>query len=287
MQVSAGMSASRSMYRRLPPEEWRPVRGYPGYLVSSRGRVQNKATQRILKPRLSPEGYHRYRLKNTHWVYKNVRVHRLVAQAFIPNPFKLPSVHHLNNSPADNFVENLAWASYVTQIKERRKFGEALRKSVEQIRTISNPTSSKWSVNYDHALGSIQCQQSSVLRCKISYLILLPVVYPLLRLRFVLVTPLYLLLQPARFLWLRICRLWVAGRRFASVSKDARCKPLYMVRVMLLTLQKGEFCHPAHPEPDPNGILKQLDFASLCAPESKWDRELNPWHWTLYTATLT
>lgn len=134
-------SASRSMYKRLPPEEWRPVRGYPGYLVSSRGRVQNKATQRILKPRLSPEGYHRYRLKNTHWVYKNVRVHRLVAIAFISNPKRLPSVHHINSCPHDNYVSNLEWASYVTQIAERRKFGEAIKKSMERIKTISRSKS--------------------------------------------------------------------------------------------------------------------------------------------------
>ncbi len=129
------------MYRRLPTEEWRPVRGYPGYLVSSRGRVQNKATQRILKPRLSPEGYHRYRLKNTHWVYKNVRVHRLVAIAFIPNPKRLPSVHHKDQTPGHNDVTNLQWASYVTQVHLRRKFGEALRQSIVPIKTISRSQS--------------------------------------------------------------------------------------------------------------------------------------------------
>ena len=42
---------------------------------------------------------------------RSVQVHRLVAQAFIPNPDNKPEVNHKNLGPADNRVDNLEWAT--------------------------------------------------------------------------------------------------------------------------------------------------------------------------------
>ena len=43
--------------------------------------------------------------------YKNYRIHRLVAEAYLPNPNNLPEVHHINGIRNDNRVDNLDWVS--------------------------------------------------------------------------------------------------------------------------------------------------------------------------------
>ena len=100
-------------------EEWRAVPGYEGlYEVSSYGRVKSLKRyksnnggiplikERILKPYNDKKGYLNVRLRN-----KNFKVHRLVAQAFIPNPNNLPQVNHKNEDKSDNRVDNLEWCT--------------------------------------------------------------------------------------------------------------------------------------------------------------------------------
>ena len=56
-------------------------------------------------------------------MYKNKRphkeyVHRLVADAFVPNPNKLPVVRHLNDCPDDNYADNLAWGTQTDNVRD-------------------------------------------------------------------------------------------------------------------------------------------------------------------------
>lgn len=104
-------------------EEWRPVVGYEGFYEVERGgeirsldRItfgRNKSTRvvkgRVLKPWLV-EGYSRVGLRDA-GKQKHIHVHRVVAEAFIPNPDNLPLVRHLNDIRTDNRVENLAWGT--------------------------------------------------------------------------------------------------------------------------------------------------------------------------------
>ena len=108
-------------------EVWKPVIGYYGlYEVSNYGRVRSvdniiirkngiKMTKKskILKPCVSNVGYYMVGLTKNN-KSKTVTVHRLVAEAFIPNPLNLPCVDHINTIRTDNRVENLRWVSYST-----------------------------------------------------------------------------------------------------------------------------------------------------------------------------
>lgn len=65
-------------------EEWKDVVGYEGlYEVSNLGNVRNKQTRKVLKPKLNSWGYYQLNLYNN-GIMKSKTVHRLVAQAWIP-----------------------------------------------------------------------------------------------------------------------------------------------------------------------------------------------------------
>lgn len=94
-------------------EEWRNIEGYVDYQVSNLGRVKstqyhNGTYERILKLNKNKKGYQSLKLYKNGKV-KRCSVHRLVAQAFIPNPDNLPMVNHKDENPSNNHVDNLEW----------------------------------------------------------------------------------------------------------------------------------------------------------------------------------
>lgn len=92
-------------------EVWRGIKDYPGYYVSSHGRVKStKQGGRILRPAIDSYGYLIVRLCNE--VGKKTRtIHRLVAEAFVQNPSNKPEVDHINTIRTDNRAENLRWVT--------------------------------------------------------------------------------------------------------------------------------------------------------------------------------
>jgi hypothetical protein len=103
----------------MDPETWRDVEGYNGrYQVSDLGRVKNTKTGRVLKPGKKPKGY-LFVVLCVGGRGKTRTVHRLVAQAFIPNPRGLTDVDHANNVRTDNSVTNLRWASKSENVRNQ------------------------------------------------------------------------------------------------------------------------------------------------------------------------
>ena len=105
----------------MKKEYWKPVVGYEGlYEVSNWGRV--KSIKRIVK---SPRGYRTVcertlkPTKDSHGylcvsLYKEgkmkfVKIHRLVAEAFLDNPDNLPQINHKDEDKTNNHVNNLEW----------------------------------------------------------------------------------------------------------------------------------------------------------------------------------
>ena len=95
-------------------EKWKDIKSYEGiYQVSNLGRVRSFAKSydpHIMTPMPNQKGYMRIFLING-TKHKWLRVHRLVAMAFIPNPNNLPQVNHKDGNKLNNCVDNLEWVT--------------------------------------------------------------------------------------------------------------------------------------------------------------------------------
>ena len=116
-------------------EVWKPVKGYEGlYEVSSIGRVRSVKRNLVMHPHPRRHGYLAVMLygKGGHKTrnFKQFSVHRLVAEAFIPNPNGLPEVNHIDEDKTNNRVENLQWVSHI----DNTNYGTAQKRRAEKLR---------------------------------------------------------------------------------------------------------------------------------------------------------
>lgn len=99
-------------------ELWKDIKGYEGlYQISNFGKVYSKIgnlryknPHPIMMKYDSSGGYARVMLSKDK-VFKRFLVHRLVAEAFIPNPLNKPEVNHIDGNKLNNCVDNLEWVT--------------------------------------------------------------------------------------------------------------------------------------------------------------------------------
>lgn len=91
-------------------EKWKPLKYNEKYLISSKGKIKSLYTNKLIKSFVMKKGYEEVSL----WINnkrKTYRVHRLVAETFIPNPDKLPQINHKDENKQNNSVDNLEWCT--------------------------------------------------------------------------------------------------------------------------------------------------------------------------------
>lgn len=176
---------------KIDKEEWRPIEGFPNYEVSNFGRVRSlsrfvsshnskklfERKGRILKILNIPKRYSQVSFKINGKQFTRT-VHRLVAQAFIPNPENKEEVNHIDFNKHNNHVSNLEWVTYDENLShaianELRPVGENHYKAKKIINIITGEiigSASEASKLYNISTSSLNRYLLSKEISKISFL---------------------------------------------------------------------------------------------------------------------
>lgn len=175
----------------MDDEQWRTIDGFPEYEVSSYGNVRSKdriVTRKGYPSRIKgvqlkqfySRGYMRVALYNgNRSSRKQFLVHRLVADAFIPNPLHKEYINHKDENKLNNMVDNLEWCT----AKYNSNYGTSIRRRVmhQDWQSIADKQS-KTVYQYDKDMhiirvwkSTVECERggynsSSVSRCCNGYL---------------------------------------------------------------------------------------------------------------------
>lgn len=107
-------------------EIWKDVPNYEQYfMVSDLGNVWSKRTDKILKPTINKQGYATIAtiIGGKNGKYKTIRIHRMVAMAFLDNPMNKPVVNHKDGNKRNNNLNNLEWCTSSENAKHSFSIG--------------------------------------------------------------------------------------------------------------------------------------------------------------------
>ena len=126
-------------------ECWRSMPRNTNYEVSSMGKVRRTRTGRILKTRKDRSGYERVNL-NCNGEPEIVRIHRLVAIAFLDNPDDKPNIDHIDHNKANNRMSNLRWCNQQENLRNMSRHSDGTSK----YKGVGRTQSGNWYASITH-----------------------------------------------------------------------------------------------------------------------------------------
>lgn len=113
----------------MDKEIWVKIPSFENYEASNLGNIRthnwkNSGQTRVLKPAKCAKGYLKTVLSG-----KGIKVHRIIAKTFIPNPDNKPQINHINGIKDDNRAENLEWVTNRENVIHSYKLGLQVPKS--------------------------------------------------------------------------------------------------------------------------------------------------------------
>lgn len=148
-------------------EIWKDIKDLPNYQISNLGRVKSKERitnvgiknvkqikrkERILKLFHNKKGYTQVVLYVDKKPYP-VKIHRLVAEAFIPNPENKPQVNHIDGNKQNNRVDNLEWCTCKENMEHSYKIGlrdvDKIRENMRKLGKTGKGIKARWAKRND------------------------------------------------------------------------------------------------------------------------------------------
>ena len=114
-------------------ELWKPVNGFSKYYISNKGRIFSEYRNKLITPVIRKDGYVIITMNKDRKQY-NKFVHRLVAEAFIPNFLHYKQVNHKDENKTNNHVENLEWCTSKYNINYGKMAKERIKNTIEKTR---------------------------------------------------------------------------------------------------------------------------------------------------------
>lgn len=153
----------------LPNEVAQKIVHAPAYYITTFGRVWSTNSNKWLKPTIQARGNHKRAYVSLGKGNKHY-IHRLVAEAFIPNPDNLSEVDHIDTNGTNNHIDNLRWVTHTQNLdnpisKEKVKQNTGYYIEIEELDTgnlyigyedaASKTGYSKTTIN-NHVLGKVK-----------------------------------------------------------------------------------------------------------------------------------
>lgn len=124
----------------LPMGNWKKINaeGCESYLINEKGEVWSCKSRKIIADEVTSKGFKAIKLRLAPKVRKFLQIHRLLAEAFLPNPNNYFYVHHINGDKLDNSLLNLEWSDQKERDPRKGEDHGRAKLTEDEVREIRN-----------------------------------------------------------------------------------------------------------------------------------------------------